>query len=267
MRNWLRSPSKSVEWLGDSIRYRNGAIKTIELIDGWRVVCHPYAFKVFDRDQLRDPEQSLEFRNFLSHCNENMLLFDVGAHFGIFSLAAAQFGGRAVAVDPSPMATKMIAIEAELNNSVDRICILQATVTKFNGITPMLNSGVFSDGYFTAAPGRSDASPTQAITIDELSAKFGAPTHIKIDVEGQEADVICGAQLTLQQFAPVLFLELHTDILISNGADPKSVLNDLFHFGYNCFALDGQIMSTEVPNRPITRLVAKSSLLTAGKKV
>lgn len=258
LRNWLRSPSKSAESVWDSIRFRVGSIRTLELAEGWTVVCHPHTYKVFARDQLADPEQSLEFRNFVSHCSDDMFLFDVGAHFGVFSLAAAHFGGKALAVDPSPMATQMIAVQAKLNNCVDKIRILQATVTNRSGIAPMLSSGIFSDGYFRAARGRRDLKPTKAKTIDEMAKEIGAPTHIKIDVEGHEAEVICGARLTLRQFSPLLFLELHNEMVISDRGDPRLVLDELVQLGHNTFGLDGKSISrSAILKRPSTRLVAK----------
>lgn len=256
---WLRSPSKSVEWLWDDISFRHGGSQTLELADNWYAVCHPYAYKVFARDQLADPEQSLEFRTFVSYCREDMLLFDIGAHFGVFSIAAAHFGGRAIAVDPSPVATRMIAIHAKLNECADKVRILQATVTSSSGTAPMLSSGAFSDGYYKAAhDDRSDLTPTRAVTIDQISDTFGSPTHIKIDVEGHEAEVIRGATVTLRQSSPVLFLELHNEMVISDGGDPHRILDELAHLGYDIFATDGKsIPRSAILQRPIIRLVAK----------
>src|ERR1700720_2707525 len=42
---------------------------------------------------LTDPEQSGEFRNFVSYRDRSMCLFDIGASYGAFSFVAAHFGG------------------------------------------------------------------------------------------------------------------------------------------------------------------------------
>src|SRR5712691_2981686 len=120
LRNWLRSPSRSAEWLWDATRFSFGAVETLNFLPGWSVVCHPHAYKVAGRSQISDPEQREEFQNFLAYCGPRMRLFDLGAHFGLFSLAAAQFGGRAVAVDPSPLAAKMIRTQVRLNRFGDQ---------------------------------------------------------------------------------------------------------------------------------------------------
>lgn len=170
-----------------------------------------------------------------------MLLFDIGAHFGVFSLAAAHFGGKAVALDPSPTATRMIAIEAALNHCTGNIQILQAAASDAIGTMGMLSSGVFSDGYFQVAKGRptSELSQTQTVTVDQLTLQHGAPTHLKIDVEGHEAAVLRGARTTLSQYSPLLFLELHNEIVAREGGDPNSTLDELAKCGYTTFSLDG----------------------------
>src|SRR5437588_8190259 len=38
-RNWLRSPSKSIEWLWDSLCFSVGATRELALLPGWHLVC------------------------------------------------------------------------------------------------------------------------------------------------------------------------------------------------------------------------------------
>lgn len=258
VRNWLRSPSRSAEWLWDAAAFSLGATKSLALLPDWSVVCHPHFYKVVYQAQIADPEQASEFSNFVRHCSCKMFLFDIGAHFGIFSLAAAHGGGKALAVDPSPTAAKMIATEAALNGCAKSIQILQAAVSDANGVIGMLSSGVFSDGYFKFARGRakSDLTQAQALTIDQMSLQYGSPTHIKIDVEGHEAAVLRGARETLRRVAPVLFLELHNQIVAADGGDPRSTLDELADLGYSLIGVDGSAISHDaVLGKPIIRVV------------
>jgi FkbM family methyltransferase len=260
VRNWLRSPSRSAEWLWDATRFSFGAVETLSLLPGRSLVCHPHAYKVACRSQISDPEQREEFQNFLSHCGEKMLLFDLGAHFGLFSLAAAQFRGRAVAVDPSPLAAKMIKIQVRLNRFDDQIRILQAAVSNAPGQLSMLSAGVFSDGYFRLVNGRSarELSPAKATTIDQMSQEFGSPTHIKVDVEGHEAAVLRGGRTTLRIASPMLFLELHSEMISSDGGDPRAAVEELEMLGYTMFSLGGNpISKSEIFEKPLSRIVAK----------
>jgi len=260
VRNSLRSPSKSAVWLWDSARFSLGRTKTLDLSLSISIVCHPHAYRVFYAAQVADAEQAAEFRNFISHCSSSMFLFDIGAHFGVFSLTAAHFGGKAIAVDPSPTAIRMMAIQAALNRCSDRIQIIEAAVSDAEGGMDMLSSGVFGAGYFKVARGRSkrELTRTRSITIDQIASQFGAPTHIKIDVEGHEGAVLRGARNTLRRFSPLIFLELHNEMIRCEGGDPHSTLDELKQLGYDTFVpTSGIFDSNKILEKPIARIVAR----------
>jgi FkbM family methyltransferase len=189
-----------------------------------------------------------------------MHLFDIGASYGAFSFVAAHFGGTAVAVDPSPIAVQLIGLQNRLNGYDKHIRIVQACVSDAVGEAEMLSSGVFSDGYMRMARGRpsSDLTKTRAVTIDQLADQFGPPTHIKIDVEGYEAAVVRGAKRTLTRLAPLLFLELHNEMIRSEGGEPSCVLDDLAEMGYEMFSVGGvKIERSAILQMAICRLVGK----------
>jgi FkbM family methyltransferase len=262
LRNWLRSPAKSATWLWDSGSFALGSRRTLDVQPDWQLVCHPSAYRVAVQAQVEDPEQALEFQNFLSHCTHGMSLFDVGAHFGIFSLAAAHLGGKAIAIDPSLEALRMVNIQARLNNWSDRIRTIRAAASDNSAGIDMLAAGVLSDHYFVISKGRNPSELTHldSVTIDELSLKFGTPSHLKIDVEGHEAAVLRGARATLKNSTPLVFLELHNEIVASNGGDQNAALNELSNLGYQVFGLDGEPASREVIFRKaISRVIAKPS--------
>jgi len=260
VRNWLRSPAKTAQWASDWARYTLGAKMTLPLLPSWSLVCHPQAYRAIRQAQLDDPEQREEFLHFVEHCRESMLLFDVGAHFGVFSLAAAHFGGKAVAVDPSPTATRMIAREAALNRCQGSIRIVRAAVSEANGALELLEAGVFTYGYYKIARNRShrELTAVPAVTVDELAKRYGAPTHLKIDVEGHEAAVLRGSRITMTESRPVLFLEIHTEMIAANGDDPGWVVAELNRLGYRIASTSGQPCDFDlIRAKPIVRVVAR----------
>jgi FkbM family methyltransferase len=251
-----------MEWIWDSLCFSVGATNKLTLLPDWNLICHPRVYKTLLHSQAVDPEQREEFRNFVRFCNSSMHLFDIGASYGVFSFAAAHFGGTAIAVEPSPIATRFIKLQSQLNGFDERLRIVQACAGDTVGEVEMLSSGVFSDGYFRIAPGRSsrELTKTRAVTIDHLAEEFGHPTHIKIDVEGYERAVIRGAKRTLTGPAPLLFLELHNQMIRADGEDPARVLNDLAEMKYEELSIDGA--PTErgtILEMPICRLVAERS--------
>jgi len=266
-RNWLRSPSRSLEWIWDNAKFSAGITRKFSITPVVTVTLHPRAFKVAYENQVADPEQNAEFKNFIAQCNNKMFLFDVGAHYGLFSLTAAGLQGKAVAVDPSAEAVRMIARQVDLNHEQQMIRVVHAAVSDRKGSLKMLNSGAFSNGYFRLAAGRAARELTEipATTIDEMTAEFGAPTHIKIDVEGHEAAVIRGGRETLRKYSPQLFLELHNELISMDGGDPNEAVDELCGAGYNVFSLVGDRLEREaILGSPLRRVVAMRDRMSAN---
>jgi FkbM family methyltransferase len=167
-----------------------------------------------------------------------MQFLDAGAHWGIFSLAAFRYGGsvtRCVCVEPSPAATRVLKQNLLVNGVDDRASVVQAAAGPRDGFISMLTTGAGGADYFVVpADKRPDTVQVRQVDLSELcrSLQF-EPTHLKIDVEGFEEEVLLGARKLLEQFRPVLFLELHGDLIRARGMDPANVLHLLSRLGYS----------------------------------
>jgi FkbM family methyltransferase len=243
----VRSPRKSLLWLADEARHLLGADVQVTLRPGWTLRSHPAAFRGAYYAQVNDPVQIREFDGFLASLTPGTYLLDLGAHFGAFSLAALHYGGpeaRALAVDPSPQACRMMRIQGRLNGLADRFSVVQAAVSDHSGTETMVAIGVLADGYF-AVPAKGLPAPeltlTEAITVDDLVGRMGRlPTHIKIDVEGAEAAVLRGAKHTLSRApAPLLFVEFHNALIRQRQADPSESVRLLHQAGYRVYSTEG----------------------------
>ena len=202
-----------------------------------------------------DPDQVAEFDEFLTELGQhkNPFMLDIGCHFGIFTfgmLCRCGPGSRAVAVDPSPVACRMVEHIAKGND----------------GATPgeleMIDAGIASSGYFVL-PGdqpQKDRIRVPIRTIDDLVAEFGTPDLIKIDVESFEGDVLKGGSKTLGEHRCILFLELHNKMARDRGADPEMALKTLRAFGYNRISLGGRdLTDKELLEVDLVRVVARKA--------
>jgi hypothetical protein len=142
-RNWLRSPSRSLEWIWDNAKFSAGITRKLRITPDVTVTLHPRAFRAAYQNLVTDADQSAEFRNFIAQCNSKMFLFDIGAHHGLFSLAAAGLQARTVAVEPSAEAIRMIARQVDLNHGQQMIRAVHAAVSGSRGSLKMLSSGAF----------------------------------------------------------------------------------------------------------------------------
>ena len=153
---------------------------------------------------------------FASLIQPGMVVYDIGANVGFFTVIAARLcpQGRVVAFEPLPENLERIRHNVALNN-------LQNIIVR---------SEALSD---TDAQSRFEVSPeptwgklvsvgkgigTKVGTIDVKVSRLDSlvkageipiPELIKIDVEGAEIGVLRGAESTLHQARPVLLIELH----------------------------------------------------------
>jgi FkbM family methyltransferase len=221
---------------------------------------------VICQSQKEDPHQIAEFEAFVASCRPQMVLFDIGAHFGIFSLAALHYGGptaRAIPIDPSPVACRIMKIQAAMNYSAGRLCPMQTCVGDRQGWKDMLDVGVLSGGYYIAAPSdypRKDRIRIRQITVDSLADELKVlPTHVKIDVEGSEGEVLTGMRDVLSRASPLLFLELHNKIVRGRNEDPSDAVSIIRTFGYQMFSLfnGNSLRDAEILNDPLIRVIAR----------
>jgi len=212
-----------------------------------------------------DPDQVAEFDEFLAEVSrqENPYLLDIGCHFGIFTfgmLGRCGPGSRAVAVDPSPVACRMVRHISEGNDWKARVTVLQSAAGANPGELEMIDAGMASSGYFVLPSDhpQKDRIRVPIRTIDDLVGEFGVPHFIKIDVESFEGDVLRGGSKILGEHRCTLFIELHNKMASERGTDPRSPLKTLRSLGYNRISLQGREMSdAELLDADLIRIIAR----------
>ena len=114
-----------------------------------------------------------------------------------------------------------------------------------DGTLEMLTTGPAGSDYLVSAPaGRSDTISVPQLSLPTVLLRTNfRPTHVKIDIEGFEDDVILGAMKTLSELRPIIFLELHGGYLRARGRDPKAVLANLRACGYRSIEQHGETLT------------------------
>jgi FkbM family methyltransferase len=150
-------------------------------------------------------------------------VFDVGAHFGYFSLLTAQLAGpqgQVHSFEPTPSTFFLLEQNVSSSAVAERISAVRAAVSDVGGqVIRLQDFGATLSAFNTigqgrlGAAGRGRRTPTvvdvNTVSIDEYCAGRGlVPDVIKIDAEGAEERVLHGAVATLTRSRPTLIMEV-----------------------------------------------------------
>lgn len=137
---------------------------------------------------------------------EDAVLWDIGANIGVFSLYAAQRPGvRVVAFEPAAATYAVLIKNIEVNRMDDRVfayCIALGDVTKLGALNmETTEAGAYLHVFDNTVNAYDETVRTQftqstlGFAVDEFIRHFRppAPTHIKIDVDSTESQIISGA--------------------------------------------------------------------------
>ncbi len=151
------------------------------------------------------------------------VLYDVGANVGGYTLVAAARGLQVVAFEPILPNAEMLLANLQLNGWTDRAIVIQQGLTTVSGMVwvhyadTRPGSATFAWGEVPPAkrPGFGWHSVLIPVSpLDELVGRYHlpAPTHLKIDVDGNEAAVLGGMAQVLQLPSLVgIMIELQPD--------------------------------------------------------
>jgi FkbM family methyltransferase len=180
---------------------------------------------------------------FHSRTHRPGIILDVGAHDGLLTLPLARLPGATVlAFEPLPSAhARLAAACAGLPNVELRREALGAAPGRLMLSVPVVDGvpaeqwASLAKDYGTFASVTTETHAVEVITIDSLG--LCDVTHMKVDAEGFEQEVLEGARATLRRCRPVLSLELEERHRAGATRDVPALLAAL---GYETrFGLDG----------------------------
>jgi len=180
--------------------------------------------------------------------HEGDVFMDVGAHFGIWSVYAAQIvgnRGKIFAFEPS-IAFDVLKENALLVHGVE---VLRLGVGAQDRETTFFGQGNSSSGSFVEAVTNINqkCQPTVPVTdykvkvrsLDSVVADLKVqPTLIKVDVEGFEFEVIRGAKNLIRDTHPSWLIEVHPPQLQLSGSSDEILLTHLKNYGYSIEVID-----------------------------
>jgi len=164
-----------------------------------------FLFGLYDRRELDLVREHLGRGDFV----------DVGAHVGLYTVAAAVHGpGRVLAFEPNPSARAQLEGNIALNERAD-VLVVPKAVGDAPGAALLHVPRTPDPSFSSLAGGRfAEGEPieVEVTTVDaEVEAAGLQPTVVKVDVEGGELAVVGGMQRTLDRHRPVLLVEVNQE--------------------------------------------------------
>ena len=166
-------------------------------------------------------------------------VIDCGAHFGLFSVLAAEAMGREgtiIAIEPNPESVSLLEANFKAHG-VTGATIVPAAAGSKTGKVPFY-VGTAGKAAFSGLSSEIEHNSTvqvDTVTLDALCTQHGLErvAFLKIDVEGAELDVLEGADEAIRAGVfPVLMVEFTEMNLDRVGASSKDLYDVIEAKGY-----------------------------------
>jgi FkbM family methyltransferase len=156
------------------------------------------------------------------------VFFDVGAHIGQYSLCAAPVVRSVHAFEANSKTVKLLRHNVE-SNHLTNVVVNHIAVCDYVGVATFHESDAFNPGASSLHGVGGERVTVLTTTLDAYCTQNpvdNAPVVIKIDVEGAEAEVLCGALSLLSNRHVTVFMEV-IDEFQQRSARSSESLKDL----------------------------------------
>jgi FkbM family methyltransferase len=225
------------------------------------VLCREFA----EAEPVHDEWEPHVYARFREALRPGMTVLDVGASFGLYTIAAARAvgaGGRVYAFEPADRTASALRLHLRWNGVADRVEVVEAAVADRIGraefwqqetsfVASLIETSVRQEERRFNRPVR--ARRVGVVALDDFCREGHlAPDVIKVDVEGAEAAVLRGARGLLRRRRGLLFLEVHRDFA-PRGAGAGAAFEELAAAGWEWEPLDEQLSTTNYACAPVRR--------------
>lgn len=178
------------------------------------------------------------------------VVYDVGAYIGLRTLFFATRAKQVFSYEPNSHNRNRLLRNLRANPALSNVVVRPVGVGEAPGSFTVLwneqrpgecvaeGSPVARMLVDRGVPMTKETVPV--VALDDEARNQPAPDFIKIDVEGLELEVLRGAERTLRERHPELFIELHGSTLENKLQNARDVLDLLFRCGYAVYDVEQQ---------------------------
>ncbi len=186
--------------------------------------------------------EKFQTKLFKESIHRGMVIVDMGAHIGCYTLLAANLTGeegKVFAFEPEPSNYALLVKNIEANG-YSHVIPVEKAVTDRTGTVRLLLDNI-SDKR------KQEAILVDSISLDEFLPEGCAVDVIKMDIEGGEMAALLGMSKVIDRSPNmVIFTEFHPGLLERAGFSPVTYFNELKRYGFTTYVIDEQRQQLEV---------------------
>lgn len=219
---------------------------TVVESDGHRIAVDPRDNAIARQFLLRAGYEKEEKEIFKRIVDPGMVVVDVGANIGDYTLLAARgvgAEGLVYAVEPEPRNFSLLTRNVNANGYSNVRCLNLALAAKPGKLTLHVDPANYGGSSLIASnvPGTSETVEVETDTLDHLLASSPPPRPaglIKMDAQGAEAGIMEGAFQTLENPSICLIIEFWPFGLRNFGSNPDAFLGLFRTRGFEIRVID-----------------------------
>ncbi len=174
---------------------------------------------------------------------EGMVCYDLGASIGYITLLLARRAKTIYAFEPSPVAQEEMRAHLAANQFSNVEIVPHPVSNTCRKVRFAVNDNAFGSSINESGKSKWAELEVETVVLDEFADSHVDPDLIKIDIEGEEANALSGAEKLLARKKPLIVCELH-------GRDVAIKVRDILHrHGYTLTTLEGKPF--EVPENVV----------------
>lgn len=182
-------------------------------------------------------KKDILLNNIVNFINDKDIVFDVGVNIGYYLLNFSKkaSNGYVYGFEPNPKVFNYVKYNCELNFSKNiHLSNIGLGNKEGNFKMAQINDNLGMNQIINSEKKQINSFTVKVDILDNFVKKNKIPTInvIKIDVEGFEFNVLKGAEKSIQNFKPILFIEIDEKNLNENNTSFKEIQTWLSHREY-----------------------------------
>jgi FkbM family methyltransferase len=192
------------------------AARTLRMADGVEVVV-PDSLDLITPYVLQEQqdwfEDEIRFLRRALRAGQHAL--DIGANYGVYTLSIARTvgpSGSVLAFEPASATARMLA-QSVAANGFSQVRLEQAALSSAPGQAQLSLQGQAELNTLARGAGGGPTETVRVTTLDEVLARHTGPgiDFVKIDAEGEEANILRGGARFLREQSPLVQYEIRAD--------------------------------------------------------